>query len=99
MSIPAQLNDALGKELTENILHTNSNFLEMLLPRQQLPLPIDEELLRKLSTAIGTNEPVWNGFRSCFFQLLMVDFREAAVCKWLNNIGMTMGLVNGCQCE
>ena len=99
VSISAQLNDALGRELNENILHTNSNFLEKLLPRERLPFPIDEELLRKLSTANGANEPVWNGLRSCFHQPPKVDFGEAAVCEWLNNIGMTMGLVNGRQCE
>jgi hypothetical protein len=99
VSIPAQLNDALGKELTENIVHTNSNFLEKLLPRERLPFPVNEELLRKLSTAIGANEPIWNGLRSCFHRPPMVDFGEAAVCEWLNNIGMTMGLVYGRQCE
>ena len=28
-----------------------------------------------------------------------MDFGEAAVCEWLNNVGMTMGLVYGRQCE
>ena len=99
VSIPAQLNDALGKELTENTLHTNGNFLEKLLPRERLPFPVNEELLRKLSTAIGANAPIWNGIRSCFHRPPMIDFGEAAFCEWLNNIGTTMGLVYGRQCE
>ena len=99
VSIPTQLSDALGKELTQNILHTNSNFLKKLFPPERLPFPINEELLRKLSTAIGTNEPVWNGLRSSFRQTPTADFGEAAVCEWLNNIGMAMGLVNSRRCE
>ena len=96
VSIPAQLNDALGKELTGNTLHTNCNFLKKLLPHERLPFPVDEELLRKLSTAVGANTPIWNGLRSCFHQ---PHFGEAAVCEWLNNTGKTMGLVYGRQCE
>jgi hypothetical protein len=37
VSIPAQLNDALGKELTGNTLHTNCDFLKNLLPHERLP--------------------------------------------------------------
>ncbi len=99
VSIPARLNDALGKELTENTLYTNGIFLEKLLPHERLPFPVNEELLRKLSTAVGANVPIWNGLRSCFHQPPMIDFGEAAVCEWLNNIGMAMGLVYGRQCE
>ena len=99
VSIPAHLNDALGKELTENTLYTNGNFLQKLLPHERLPFPVNEELLGKLSTAVGANVPIWNGLRSCFHQPPMIDFGEAAVCEWLNNIGMTMGLVYGRQCE
>ena len=99
VSIPAQLDDALVKELTENIVDTNSNFLEKLLPREQLPFPVNEELLVKLSTATGANEPIWNGLRGCFHRPPMVDFGEAAVCEWLNRIGVAMGLVYGRQCE
>jgi len=99
VSIPAQLNEALGKELTENTSQTNSSFLEKLLPCERLPFPVNEELLRKLSTAIGANAPIWNGPRGCFHRPPMIDFGEAALCKWLNHIGMTMGLVYGRQCE
>jgi hypothetical protein len=96
VSIPAQLNDALGKELTSNTLHTNCNFLKKLLPHERLPFPVNEELLRKMSTAVGTNTPIWNGLRSCFHQ---PPFGEAAVCEWLNNTGKAMGLVYSRQCE
>jgi len=99
MPIPAQLNDALGKVLAENTVHTTETFLEKLLPRERLPFPVNEELLEKLSMAIGANEPIWNGLRSCFHRPPMMDFGEAAVCDWLNNIGMIMGLVYGRQCE
>jgi hypothetical protein len=61
-------------------------------------LPVDEGLLRKLSTPMGTNPPIWNELKSCFRQP-PIDFGEAAVCKWLNNIGMTMGLIYGRQCD
>ena len=103
VSIPAQLNDAFGKELTENVARTNTDFLQKLLPRERFPFPINEELLRKLSTTtpsqIGLNEPIWNGPKSCFHRPPTVDSKEAAVCEWLNNIGMTMGLVYGRQCK
>ena len=95
-SIPAQLNDALGKELTGNTVDTNCDFLKNLFPHERLPFPVDQELLRKLSTAVDTNTPIWNGLGSCFHQPL---FGEAAVCEWLNNTGKTMGLVYGRQCE
>jgi len=97
--IPAQLNDALGKELTQNMLHTNGNFLEKLFPLEQLPFPVNEELLTKLSTAKGANAPIWNGPKKCFHQPPNIAFGEAAVCGWLNNIGMAMGLVYGLQHE
>ncbi len=95
-SIPAQLNDVLGKELTGNTLDTNCDFLKNLFPHERLPFPVDQELLRKLSTAVYTNTPIWNGLGSCFHQ---PHFGEAAVCEWLNNTGKTMGLVYGRQCE
>jgi len=98
-SIPvAQLNVALREELAGNTLNTNSNLLERLLPRDRLPFPVDEDLLRKLSAPIGTNPPIWNELRSSFCQP-PTDFGEAAVCEWLNNIGTTMGLVFNRQCE
>jgi len=96
LSIPAQLNDALGKELIENTHHTDCNILKILLPDERLPFPINEELLTKLSTAVGANTPIWNGLRSCFHH---PPFGEAAVCEWLNNTGKTMGLVYGRRCE
>jgi len=98
-NIPAQLSDALGKELTENTLFTTGKFLERLFPPERLPFPVNEELLRKLSTANGTNVPIWNDFRGCFQRPPMIEFGEAAVCQWLNTIGTTMGLVYGRQCE
>ena len=98
-SIPAQLDDALGKELTENMIHTNGSFLGKLFPRERLPFPVNEELLRKLSMAIGTNAPIWNGSKGCFHRPPMIDFGEAAVCEWLNNIGVAMGVVYGLQHE
>ena len=98
-SIPvAQLNHSLSKELTGNTLNTNSNFLERLLPRERLPFPVDEDLLGRLSSPIGTNPPIWNELSDSFCQPPR-DFGEAAVCEWLNNIGTTMGLVFGRQCE
>ena len=98
-SIPvAQLNDSLNKELTGNTLNTNSNLLERLMPRERLPFPIDEDLLRRLSSPIGTHPPIWNELSGSFCQPPR-DFGEAAVCEWLNNIGTTMGLVFGRQCE
>ena len=99
-SIPTdQLNiAALRKELARNTLNTNSNFLEHLLPHGRLPFPVNEDLLRKLSAPIGTNAPVWNERKSCFRQPPM-DFGEAAVCEWLNDIGTTLGLVYGRRCE
>jgi len=99
VSIPAQLDHALGKELTENIVNTNGNFLEKLLPRERLPFPVNEELLLVLSTTICANEPIWNGLRESFHRPPMVDFGEAAVCEWLNSISVAMGLVYGRQCE
>ncbi len=98
VSISAQLDHALGKELTEHIVNVNSNFLEKLLPRERLPFPVNEELLMKLSTAFCANEPIWNGLRGCFHRPPM-DFGEAAVGEWLNRIGVAMGLVYGRQCE
>jgi hypothetical protein len=99
VSISAQLDHALGKELTENIVNVNSNFLEKLLPRERLPFPVNEKLLMKLSTAFCANEPIWNGLRGRFHRPPMVDFGEAAVGEWLNRIGVAMGLVYGRQCE
>jgi len=98
-SIPVgQLNDALSKELAGNTFNSHSNLLERLLPRERLPFPVDEDLLRKLSAPIGTHPPIWDELESSFCQLPM-DFGEAAVCAWLNNIGTTMGFVFGRQCE
>jgi len=94
----AQFNDALSKELAGNTFNANSDFLEQLLPRERLPFPVDEGLLRKLSTPMGTNPPIWNELKNCFRQP-PIDFGEAAVCKWLNNIGTTMGLIYGRQCD
>ena len=98
-SVPvAQLNDALRKELAGNTLNSHSNLLERLLPRERLPFPVDEDLLRRLSAPIGTHPPIWDELESRFCQP-PTDFGEAAVCDWLNNIGTTMGLVLGRQCE
>ena len=98
-SIPvAQLNDALRKELAGNTFISHSNLLERLLPRERLPFPVDEDLLRKLSVPIGTHPPIWNDLESSFC-LPPTDFGEAAVCDWLNNIGTTMGLVFSRQCK
>ena len=98
-SVPvAQLNDALRKELTGNTLNSHSNVLERLLPRERLPFPVDEDLLRRLSAPIDTHPPIWDELDSSFCQP-PTDFGEAAVCDWLNNIGTTMGLVLGRQCE
>jgi len=98
-SVPvAQLNDALRKELAGNTLNSHSNLLERLLPRERLPFPVDEDLLRRLSAPIGTHPPIWDELESSFCQP-PTDFGEAAVCDWLNNIGTTMGLVLGRQCE
>jgi hypothetical protein len=94
----ARLNDALRKELDGNTLNTNSNFLEQLLPPENLPFPVDEDLLRKLSASIDATAPIWNDVKSCFHQPPM-DFGEVAVCEWLNNIGATMGSVYGRQCR
>jgi hypothetical protein len=94
----AQFNDALSKELAGNTFNVNSDFLEQLLPCERLLFPVDEGLLRKLSTPMGTNPPIWNELKSCFHQP-PIDFGEAAVCKWLNNIGTTMGLIYGHQCD
>jgi hypothetical protein len=89
-SIPiAQLSD---------VLNTNRNLLEQLLPRERLPFPVDEDLLRKLSAPIGTNQPIWNEVRSSFSQPPR-DFGGVGVCEWLNNIGATMGLAFGRQCK
>jgi len=100
-SIPiAQLNAALRKELAGNTFNSHSNLLEQLLPHERLPFPVDEDLLKKLSAPIGTHPPIWNELESSFCQLQPpMDFGEAAVCNWLNNIGKTMGLVFGRQCE
>jgi len=98
-SIPvAQLSDALRKELAGNTLTSHSNLLERLLPRERLPFPVDEDLLKRLSAPIGTHPPIWDELESSFCQP-PTDFGEAAVCIWLNNIGTTMGLVLGRQCE
>jgi len=98
-SIPvAQLNDALRKELAGNTFSSHSNLLERLLPHERLFFPVNEDLLRKLSAPIGTRPPIWNELESSFCQLL-TNFGEAAICDWLNNIGTTMGLVSGHQCE
>ncbi len=93
-------NYALRKERVGNALNlnTNSNFLEQLLPRERLPFPVNEDLLRKLSASTGTKAPVWNVLRSCFRQP-PTNFGQAAICNWLNSIGTTMGLVYGRQCE
>jgi hypothetical protein len=79
------------------MIHTNGSLLGNLFPRERLPFPVNEELLRKLEMAIGANAPIWNGSESCFHQPPMMDFGEAAVCEWLNNIGMAMGVVYGLQ--
>jgi hypothetical protein len=63
-----------------------------------LPFPIDVDLLSKLSVPIGANPPIWNERKSCFFQP-PTHFGETAICKWLNNIGTTIGLVYGRPCE
>jgi hypothetical protein len=98
-SVPvAQLNDALRKELVGNTLNSHSDLLERLLPRERLPFPVDEDLLRRLSAPIGTHPPVWDELESSFCQP-PTDFSEAAVCNWLNNIVTTMGLVWGRRCE
>jgi hypothetical protein len=81
-----------------DVLNVNRNLLEQLLPRERLPFPVDEDLLRKLSAPISTNQPIWNELRSSFSQPPR-DFGEVAVCEWLNNIGATMGLAFGRQCE
>ncbi len=94
----SRLNDAFRKELDENTLNTTTNFLDRLLPPERLPFPVDEDLLRRLSASIGARAPIWNDAKSCFRQPPM-DFGEAAVCEWLNNIGATMGSVYGRQCK
>jgi len=93
-------NYALRKERVGNALNlnTNSNFLEQLLPRERLPFPVNEDLLRKLSASIGSKAPIWNALRSCF-RYPPMNFGQAAICDWLNSIGTTMGLVYGRQCE
>jgi len=95
----ARLNNAtLRDQLVRNTLNTDSDFLRQLLPPDKLPFPVNKDLLTRLSTPISTNAPIWNERKSCFRQPLQ-DFGEATVCKWLNNIGATMGLVYGRQCE
>jgi hypothetical protein len=98
-SIPfAQLNDSLRKELAGNTLDSHSNLLELLLPPERLPFPVGKDLLRRLSAPVGTHPPIWNELESSFCQPPK-GFGETAVCEWLNNLGTTMGLVFGRQCE
>jgi hypothetical protein len=93
-----QFDDTLREHLTGNTLNTHHDFLEQLLPREMLPFPIDVDLLDKLSLPIGENPPIWNERETCFCQP-PTHFGETAMCKWLNNIGTTMGLVYGRPCE
>lgn len=101
ISNPAtQMNDALRKELENSIINTTSEFLDKLFPPERLPFPVNEDLLKKLSTTnVGTDaRPIWNQ-RSCCFNHPPTHLGEADICRWLNVTGMSMGLVYGRQCE
>jgi len=86
----------LEKGMVGNTLNTTSKFLERLLPHEKLPFPVNEDLLRRLSTPIGSIAPIWNELRSCFmFRQPPITIGRAAFCYWLNTIGSAMGLVYG----